>query len=318
MMRERLIIVGNGMAGLRVVEEVVKRCPHRFMTTVIGAEPEPAYNRVLLSTLLAGEIGEPDVALKPRSWYGANRINLTTGETVTGIDTAARRVRLSGGQILPFDHLVLATGSSPFRLPVPGHDLDGVMAFRTLADVERMRAATGRVRHAVVIGGGLLGVEAAYGLARAGVPVTLLHLMDRLMERQLDAEAAARLKIALEARGIVVRLGAKTDAIEGKRWVESVRLGDGSIIPCAAVVMAVGIVPNSGLAKQAGLEVGRGIKVDDQLRTSVPRVYAAGECAEHRGNCYGWWSRPSSRRAYWRRCSRARVLPIQVPYSRPT
>ncbi len=285
--RERLIVVGNGMAGLRLVDEVIKRCPQRFMITVIGAEPEPAYNRVLLSTLLAGEIGAADVALKSRSWYAANRITLITGESVRVVDPCRKCVYLGSGQALSFDRLVLATGSEPFRLPISGCDLDGVIAFRTMADVERMRVSTGRARPAVVIGGGLLGIEAAYGLARAGVPVTLIHLMDRLMERQLDSEAARRLKAALEGRGIAVKLDAKTEMIEGSRWVDGVRLSDGTLVPCSAVVMAAGIVPNSALAKHAGLETGRGVKVDDQLRTSVPEVYALGECAEHRGICYG-------------------------------
>ena len=197
--RQRLIVIGNGMAGLRFVEEIVGAAPGKFMITVIGAEAEPAYNRVLLSPLLAGEIGIEDVAMRARGWYAQNRINLMTGAKVLSIDAHERRVTLAGGQKLWFDHLVIATGSQPFRLPLPGADLDGVIAFRTLTDVERMREITGRHRPAVVIGGGLLGIEAAYGLAKAGVPVTLLHIMDRLMERQLDTEAAARLKSALES-----------------------------------------------------------------------------------------------------------------------
>jgi nitrite reductase (NADH) large subunit len=287
MTRERLVVIGNGMAGLRFVEEIAKCAPNRFMITVLGAETEPAYNRVLLSPLLAGEIGLDDVAMRTRAWYAQNRVNLMTGVRALKIDTAERRVELSGGHKLRFDHLVLATGSQPFRLSLPGADLDGVMAFRTLTDVERMRAITGRGRPAVVIGGGLLGIEAAYGLARAGVPVTLVHIMDRLMERQLDAEAALRLKSAIEARRIKVILSAKSEAILGNRFVEGVRLADGSTIAARAVIMAAGIVPETALAKAAGLELGRAIKVDDRLQTSAPGIYAIGECAEHRGTCYG-------------------------------
>ena len=287
MTRQRIVVIGNGMASLRFVEEIVKRAAGRFMITVLGAEAEPAYNRVLLSPLLAGEIGHADVAMRPRSWYGQNNINLMTGTRAIGIDAVARRVQLTGGHSLPFDHLVLATGSQPFKLPLPGADLDGVIAFRTLTDIERMRGATGRSRPAVVIGGGLLGIEAAYGLARAGVAVTLVHIMDRLMERQLDRNAADRLKLALEAKGISVRLGAKTEAIMGERWVEGVRLSDGSVIPCRAVIMAAGIVPDVALAKLAGLDVDRGVKVDDQMQTSASGIYAIGECAAHRGTVYG-------------------------------
>ena len=287
MTRQRIVVIGNGMASLRFVEEIVKRGAARFMITVLGAEPEPAYNRVLLSPLLAGEIVHDDVAMKSRSWYGQNNINLMTGTRAIGIDAVSRRVQLNGGHSLPFDHLVLATGSQPFRLPLPGAELDGVIAFRTLTDIERMRSATGRSRPAVVIGGGLLGIEAAYGLARAGVAVTLVHIMDRLMERQLDKNAADRLKRALAAKRIDVRLGAKTEAIIGDRWVEGVRLVDGSLIPCRAVIMAAGITPDVALAKLAGLVVGRGIRVDDQMQTSAPGVYAIGECAEHRGAVYG-------------------------------
>ena len=287
MNRERLIVIGNGMAGLRFVEEIVRTAPQRFMTTVLGAEAEPAYNRVLLSPLLAGEIGIDDVAMRSRAWYAQNRINLMTGARVTEIDANGKSIQLAGGHKLRFDHLVIATGSQSFRLPLPGADLDGVMTFRTLTDVERMREITGRGRPAVVIGGGLLGIEAAYGLARTGVQVTLLHIMDRLMERQLDAEAASRLKIALEARRVKVMLAQKTEAIVGARFVEGVRLADGQVLPARAVIMAAGIVPETSLAKAAGIEVGRAIKIDDRLQTSAPGIYALGECAEHRGTCYG-------------------------------
>jgi nitrite reductase (NADH) large subunit len=285
--RERLVVVGNGMAGLRLLEEVVALAPGRFDITAIGAEPEPAYNRVLLSSLLAGEIGASDVAMRPRGWYAEHGIALRTGEPALGLDSIRRCVLLRDGDSVPFDRCVLATGSEPIRLAVPGHNLAGVTTFRTLADVAYLEAAAARRVPAVVIGGGLLGIEAAYGLARAGVRVTLLHLMDRLMERQLDAEGAAVLKAALEAQGIGVLLQAQTHAIRGASAVESVELQDGRRIACGLVVMAVGVRANTALAETAGLPARRGIVVDERLQTAAPGIHAIGDCAEHAGVCHG-------------------------------
>ncbi|KAB2914445.1 MAG: NAD(P)/FAD-dependent oxidoreductase [Hyphomicrobiaceae bacterium] len=287
MARERLVLVGNGMAGLKFLEEVLELAPGRFDITVIGAEPEPAYNRVLLSSLLAGEIAAGDVTLKSRAWYGEHGIVLKTGQPAVALDSARREVVLADGVTVPFDVLVLATGSNPIRLDLPGQQLSGVTTFRTLADVADLKAAAGAKTAAVVIGGGLLGIEAAYGLARRRVPVTLVHLMDRLMERQLDAEGAALLKDALEARGIKVLLQAQTRAIHGEGAVESVELADGRRIACGLVVMAVGVRPNVALAATGGLQIGRGILVDDRLQTSVADIHAIGECVEHRSGCYG-------------------------------
>ena len=288
MPRERLLVVGNGMAGLKLVEEMAAGAePGRFAIAVVGAEPEPAYNRVLLFSLLAGEVSADDVALKPRDWYAQNGITLKTGQPAAALDAAARTVTLADGETLPFDKLVLATGSDPIRLPLPGAGLAGVMTFRTAADVAMLGAACAQGARAVVIGGGLLGIEAAYGLARTGAAVTLIHLMDRLMERQLDADGAALLTAAIEAKGIRVLLGAETAALHGSSHVEALELKDGRQLPCDLVVMAVGIRPNTALARTGGIEVGRGILVSDQLETSAAGIYAIGECAEHRGQCYG-------------------------------
>jgi nitrite reductase (NADH) large subunit len=286
MTRARLVVVGNGMAGLKLLEELLAIAPDRFDITVVGAEPDPAYNRVLLSSLLANEVSAEDVLLKPREWYAAHAIELKTGHVAVELDTARRQITLRDCEVVPFDYLVLATGSDPIRLKLPGDGLAGVLTFRTLGDVTRLAAASQGVP-AVVIGGGLLGIEAAYGLARAGVPVTLLHLMDRLMERQLDAEGAQLLKGALETEGIRVRLLAETHTIHGVSGAEAIELVDGERIACGLVVMAVGVRASTTLAETGGLLTDRGIIVDDQLQTSAHGIYAIGDCVEHRGTCYG-------------------------------
>jgi nitrite reductase (NADH) large subunit len=242
---------------------------------------------VLLSSLLAGDIGVGDVELKPREWYAEHGVALVTGQPACALDAALRTVTLGNGEVLGFDRLVLATGSDAIRLPLPGRDLAGVMTFRSLADIAGLEQAASEGLPAVVIGGGLLGIEAAYGLARRGVPVTLVHLMDRLLERQLDAEGARLLAAAIEAKGVRVLLGAETAAIRGGSAVETVELKDGRVLPCGLVVMAVGIRSNTALAPSGGLQVKRGIVVDDGMQTSASGVYAIGECAEHRGVCYG-------------------------------
>jgi nitrite reductase (NADH) large subunit len=286
-MRRRLLVIGNGMCGLRLLEELVAVAPSRFEVTVVGAEASPAYNRVLLSPLLAGELTAADIELEPASWYAEHGIALRTGEPVTTLDTDGRVAVLAGGDRVPFDLCVLATGSEPIVLPLPGRGLAGVTTFRSQWDVGAIRDAAACGSPAVVIGGGLLGVEAAYGLMRAGASVTLIHLMDRLMERQLDAEAARLLEQALAAKGIRVLLGAKTSAILGDGRVSAVELADGRRIDCALVVMAAGVRPATTLAAAAGLQTRRGILVDDWLATSADGIFALGECAEHRGVCYG-------------------------------
>ncbi|MFL5212069.1 MAG: NAD(P)/FAD-dependent oxidoreductase [Microvirga sp.] len=287
MHRERLVVVGNGMASLRLLERLGQHAPGCFDVTVVGAEPAPAYNRVLLSSLLARDVAESDCRLRERPWYLRQGVRLITGAAATAVDLEEREVVVGELTTLPFDRLVLATGSDPIRLPRPGMDLPGVITFRDLADVAAIRDAAPRGARAVVIGGGLLGIEAAYGLARLGVETTLLHVMARLMERQLDRRAAVLIKAAIEAKGIRVLLEADTAAIDGVDRAEAVRLADGRVLPADLVVVAVGVRPAAELAKRAGLEVQRGIVVDDTLATSAPGVHAVGECAEHRGTAYG-------------------------------
>lgn len=284
---ERLVVVGNGMAGLRLLEELDGTARGRFAVTVLGAEPEPAYNRVLLSSLLAGDAQPDDIVLRPRGWYEARGIALVTGVPAVAIDAGKSAVVLADGRALAFDRLVLATGADPIRLPLPGCDRDGVITFRTTADVAAMRAAAASGAPAVVIGGGLLGIEAAYGLARAGVSVTLVHVMDRLMERQLDQQGARLLARALEGKGIRVLLKTETRAIHGAAGVEAIETKPGEMIPCGLAVMAVGVRAATQLAATGGIATGRGIKVDDAMQTSLPGVYALGDCAEHAGLCYG-------------------------------
>ena len=285
--RERLIVVGNGMVGLRFVEELVARAEGRYRISIIGKEPQPAYNRVLLSSLLAGEVSAPDVRFRDRGWYAEHGLELLLGSAAESIDAGTRVLRLADGRTLAFDRLVLATGSQPIHPPAPGMTLPGVMTFRDLADVEAIHAAAGGGRRAVVIGGGLLGIEAAYGLVRAGLEVSLIALRDRLLERQLDARAGQLLRSAVEAKGIRVLLEAETEAVLGDVAAEAVKLKDGRLLPADLVVVAIGIQPEATLARQAGIVCNHGIVVDDGLATSVAGIYAIGECAEHRGVCYG-------------------------------
>jgi nitrite reductase (NADH) large subunit len=286
-MSEPLIVIGNGMAAARLVDELARRALGRYAVAVIGEEPRLAYNRVLLSALLADEVGFDDIELRPARWWRDRGVTLRYGVRATAVDAAARNVTLAGGTRLSFSKLVFATGSQPIKPDIPGMDLPGVLTFRDVDDVNAIAAAKAAGTRVVVIGGGLLGLEAAYGLAKAGAHVTLLHLMDRLMERQLDHRAALMLQRAVEARGIAVRLQAQTTRIAGNGKVEGVELRDGTTIAADAVVVAVGIRANAALARTAGLEVGRGIVVDDHLETNAAGVHAIGECAEHRGCCYG-------------------------------
>jgi nitrite reductase (NADH) large subunit len=284
---ESLVIIGNGMATMRLVEELAKRALGRYAIAVVGDEPRLAYNRVLLSSVLAQEVSRSEIELKPAQWWRDRGVTLLYGHTATAIDPAMRRVRLADSATLAFTKLVLATGSRPIRLSVPGMDLPGVITFRDLGDVAAIEAAAGKHAKAAVIGGGLLGLEAAYGLAKAGTQVSVIHLMDRLMERQLDVRASAMLKHAVEFRGISVHLNAETAAIRGQDRAHAVVLKDGREIAADLVIVAAGIRANADLARAAGLAIGRGIAVDDHLQTSTGGIYAIGECAEHRGNCYG-------------------------------
>ena len=292
--RERLVVIGNGMAGCRAVEEILVRDSARFDITIFGAEPRVNYNRIMLSPVLAGEKEFDDIVINDAAWYTDNGITLISGDPVAQIDRATQTVIARSGRIEPYDRLLIATGSDPFIIPIPGKDLPGVVTFRDLDDVDKMLAAAerggpnGQQGRAVVIGGGLLGLEAAHGLSLRGMAVTVIHLMPTLMERQLDEAAGWLLKAELERRGQVILTGADTAEIMAKDGhVAGVRLKDGSEIPADIVVMAVGIRPATALAKSAGLEVERGILVDDHMVTSDPAVMAVGECVEHRGTCYG-------------------------------
>jgi nitrite reductase (NADH) large subunit len=286
--RERLVVIGNGMAGCRAVEEVLARDPTRFAVTIFGAEPRVNYNRIMLSPVLAGEKTFDEIVINSADWYAENGVELVAGDPVERIDAAARTVISHSGRIEPYDRLLIATGSEPFILPVPGRDLPGVVTFRDLDDVGKMLAAAEQGGSAVVIGGGLLGLEAAHGLALRGMRVTVIHLMPTLMERQLDEAAGWLLKTELERRGQAILTEADTEAIfEKDGHVAGVRLKDGRKISADLVVMAVGIRPNTALAKGAGLVCERGIVVDDHMVTSDPAILAVGECVQHRGQCYG-------------------------------
>lgn len=286
-MSEPLVIVGNGMAAARLVDELAKTSLGRYAVAVIGEEPRLAYNRVLLSSVLAGETGSHEIELRPADWWRHRGVTVRYGYRVTEIDTGRRELKIEGEESMEYSKLVLATGSTPLRLNVPGADLAGVHTFRDTRDVDLLLSLAAAKKRVVVVGGGLLGLEAAYGLAKAGTPVTLLHLMDRLMERQLDGPAADLLKTLVERKGIRILLNASTARIHGEGHVEAVELADGSRIEADAVIFAAGIKPNIALARDAGIAVNRGIVVNDEMQTASPDIYALGECAEHRGTCYG-------------------------------
>lgn len=284
---QRLVLIGNGMAGMRAIEEIVERAPGRFAITVFGAEPHGNYDRIQLSPMLAGEKEFASIVLHGHDWYERNRIVLHAGTKIVAIDRDAREVISESGTRTSYDQLVLATGSLPVMLPIEGAALPGVLTFRTVADVEAMQRAAAKGGRAVVIGGGLLGLEAAYGLKRRGMDVTVLHLMPHLMERQLDPVAGAMLKQDLARRGIEIITNATTEAVRGANHVTGVVLTDGREIAADLVVMAVGIRPNIELARGCGLAVNRGVEVDDRLATSDPAIHAIGECVEHRGAVFG-------------------------------
>ncbi|MDP3067759.1 MAG: FAD-dependent oxidoreductase, partial [Methylocystis sp.] len=262
--REKLVVVGAGMAATRFVEELTNRAPDRYDTLVIGDEPRLAYNRVLLSSVLAEELSIDDIELKPSQWWRAAGVEVLSGRKVIKINAASRRLILDNGESVDYSKVVLATGSRAARLPIEGADLPGVHVFRDVQDVEAL-SQLGTGKRALVIGGGLLGLEAAYGLARRGVDVTLAHVMDRLMERQLDAAGADILRRLVEEKGVRVLLNANTARICGSGRVENVEFADGQMIPVDAVIFAIGIRPNADLARQAALDVGRGVIVDDGL-----------------------------------------------------
>ncbi|HWX05843.1 MAG TPA: FAD-dependent oxidoreductase [Bradyrhizobium sp.] len=286
-MSEPLVIVGNGMAAARLVDELTKAALGRYAIAVIGDEPRLAYNRVLLSSVLAGETASHDIELRPAEWWRDRGVTLKYGCVASEIDVGRRELKIENDESIAFSRLVLATGSTPLRLDVSGADLAGVHTFRDCRDVDLLLSLAAQKKRVVVVGGGLLGLEAAYGLAKVGAQVALIHLMDRLMERQLDAPAAELLKTLVERKGIKILLNANTARIHGERRVEAVELADGARIAADAVIFAAGIRPNVALARDAGIAVNRGIVVDDHLQTGAPEIFALGECAEHRGICYG-------------------------------
>lgn len=294
MKKQHLVMIGNGMAGVRTLEELIKLAPDLYDITVFGAEPHPNYNRILLSPVLAGEQTLDEIVLNDWSWYTEHGITLHAGYTVTDVNRAGRMVHAvnaAGEKIsAPYDRLLMATGSNPFILPVPGHDLPGVLAYRDIADTQAMIDAAGKYRNAVVIGGGLLGLEAANGLMKRGMNVTVVHVAPTLMERQLDNTAGHMLQQSLEERGMRFLIGAQTQELvagpDGR--VTAVKFKDGSEAPAELVVMAVGIRPNTALAEKMRLHVNRGIVVSDTMQTVTDgRIYAVGECAAHRGIAYG-------------------------------
>lgn len=286
-MRKKLVIIGNGMAGMRALEELLKIAPDEYEITVFGAEPHVNYNRIMLSPVLAGEQKFEDIIINDKGWYDENNVTLYSGEKVIAINRSNKTIISDKDRLIPYDTLWIATGSDPFIIPVPGRDLDGIVTFRDIKDVDEMVAASKTHKNSVVIGGGLLGLEAAYGLKRNGMNVTVIHLADTLMERQLDEAAGYLLKSDLESRGIAILTEANTRELIGEGRVQAVRLADDTEIPADLVVMAVGIRPNIALAKAAGLDCNRGVCVNDHLQTSDPDIFAVGECVEHREQIYG-------------------------------
>src|SRR5947209_362278 len=275
------------MAAARLVDELANVALGRYAIAVIGDEPRLAYNRVLLSSVLAGETASHEIELRPADWWRERGVTLKYGCAVTEIDVGRRELKIANEESIEFSKLVLATGSTPLRLKVPGAELAGVHTFRDSRHVDLLLTLGVAKKRVVVVGGGLLGLEAAYGLAKAGAPVTLIHLMDRLMERQLDARAAALLKSLVEPKGIEVLLNANTARVLGESRVEGIELTDGRRIDADALIFAAGIRPNISLATDAGIPVNRGVVVDDHLQTGAANIFALGECAEHRGICYG-------------------------------
>lgn len=287
MKQQRLVLIGNGMAGVNVIEQILKHNKEMYHITIIGNEPHPNYNRIMLSYVLEGSKTIDDIVLNDHSWYKDNQIDLQTGTAVTHIDTEAKKVYTDNGSVFSYDKAIIATGSQPLVLPIPGADKQGVIGFRDIQDCNQMMEAAKTCKKAAVIGGGLLGLEAAKGLVHLGMEATVVHLGNVLMERQLDDIAANMLKEELERQGIRFAMEKQTVELLGDERVTGLRFADGSVLEVDFVVMAVGIVPNTSVAKASNMEVARGIVVNDLLQTSAPDVYAVGECTQHRGLCYG-------------------------------
>ncbi|MGG0845386.1 nitrite reductase large subunit NirB [Peribacillus simplex] len=287
MYKQKLVLIGNGMAGLRCVESIIMNDPNAFEITIFGSEPHVNYNRILLSTVLQGNTSFEDIAINERNWYTKHNIQLFTGETVVKIDKVTQKIKTDKEREVYYDKLIIATGSVPFILPVTGGDKEGVIAFRTIEDCQKMIDTSRKYKKAVVIGGGLLGLEAARGLLNLGMEVNVVHIAEHLMERQLDSTASILLQKELENQGIHFLLQKETQEIIGNERVERVRFKDGTELETDLVVMAAGVRPNIQLAKESGIDINRAIIVNDYLETSVANIYAVGECAEHQGIVYG-------------------------------
>lgn len=290
-MKQQLVVIGNGMAGMKAVEELLSAAPDKFEITVFGAEPYGNYNRIMLSPVLCGEKSIDDIIINDRQWYEDNHITLHAGpdKAVVNIDRTHKQVIAKDGTECHYDKLLIATGSNPFILPIPGHDLDGVIAFRDIFDVNKMLSYSESKRHAVVLGGGLLGLEAANGLVQRGMDVTVIHSNEILLNRQLDDTAGHLLQLELEKRGVKFKMLAKTTALidNGEGHVCAAQFADGVELPCDLFVMAIGVRPNYKLAEAAGIHCERGIVVSDTLQTFDPSIYAVGECIQHRGDTFG-------------------------------
>lgn len=287
MHKEKIVLVGNGMAGVRCIEEIIKNEPERFSITIFGSEKHVNYNRILLSSVIQGETPIKDIFIHPFEWYQHNNIQLFTGETVVHIDTNIQMVSTDKARKVTYDKLILATGSNPFILPIPGSNKEGVMTLRTIEDCQKILIHSNKYKKAVVIGGGLLGLEAARGLLHLGMEVKVVHLSHSIMERQLDTTASKYLQKELENQGISFLLKKETKHIVGEDRVEKVVFKDGTEIEADIVIMAVGVRPNCKLAKENGILTNRAIIVNDLMETNIPNIYAIGECAEHRGTVYG-------------------------------
>ena len=286
-MRQRLVVVGNGMAGVRCVEEILKRNSELFSISIIGSEPHPNYNRILLSSVLQGEASFNEITINKREWYEENGIDLYTGETAIKIDSQNKQITTNLNRVIAYDKLIIATGSEPFVLPIPGVEKEGVVTFRTIEDCKKIIELSKGHKQAAVIGGGVLGLEAARGLVNLGLKVKVVHNMDYLMQRQLDPTSSKMLQTVLEQQGIEFYLGKVTEKIAGEERVEKLEFTDGTEIEADLVVMAVGVKPNIGLAKCSGIETSHGIIVNDYMETRTADIYALGECAQHNGIVYG-------------------------------
>ena len=287
--KPKLVFVGNGMAGTRTLEELLALSSEKYDISVIGEEHIGNYNRIMLSPVLAGEKTIENIILNDDEWYRLNHITFYKGEQAVAINRVKRLVTTASGKQIPYDRLVLATGSTPFRIPVPGHDLDNVLTFRDIKDVNRMLELSRHKKHAAVIGGGLLGLEAANGLRKQGMNVTVVHAYDSILNRQLDKAASTLLQHSLEEKGIHFLMNAATESITGNTNNEATGLNfkDGRQLDVDMVVMATGVMPNIELAKSCGLQTDRGILVNDVMQTFDPAIYAVGECVQHRGQLFG-------------------------------